>query len=71
MFQKERYIFEAEAGQSIYLFAEELIKEQRKQTNLDIIGIFNGIKLNVNGDETPTSLFWQYNYKDLKRKIDK
>jgi hypothetical protein len=66
MFRVGSYAFEAEKGQSIHEFINELYT-LFDISQLNITGIFNGIELNVNKDETPKSLYWQYMYKNEVR----
>lgn len=54
--------FEADKGQSIHNFSQEICRLYDR-IGKDLVGIYNDIRLNVNQYENPMSLYWQYQYK--------
>jgi hypothetical protein len=56
------FTYEPDEDQSIHSFAEELCRVYDR-SEIDIVGLYNGVILNVNEYENPRSLYWQYKYK--------
>ena len=56
------FTFEADKGESIHNFADKLYNEYKK-CGIEIVGLFNDIKIIVDQYENPMSLYWQYMYK--------
>ncbi len=57
---KELMIFDAECGDSISSCIDEVI-QKRKSSNEDIFLRFNGVTMRVTENDTPESVYSQYN----------
>lgn len=64
-FIKNIKLCEAEAGENIWQFAKELV-EYRKIIQCDVIGIFNGIYIEVRSKTTESDIVRSYDYRLCK-----